>query len=302
MTSQTVKSLADLDQILRQNPNDAWALAHRGELYRLNACYAEALRDFSCALALKPDYLWARARRGETFGLLGQYTQALNDFNQAIASNFSYSWALAHRGVVYRWLRRYPEALADLSKALALKPDYGWALIHRGNLYIKSRRYQEAVADFERAAALDPTLVSHWRGEYGLLLIYLGRYAEAIATCEYELQTSPDDYIAFYTLVIAQFLGSGPAHVQPNIARLHKLLQCKLEHNEEKKLQAGILYRLAGLHALQNDQAHAFDYLQAAVLLDDEPKEIARHDPVWAEFRNDARFRTMVDEEFSSFS
>jgi len=291
---QAASTIAELSQRIGQNPNDARSLAHRGEIYQSTGCYAEALADLDRAIELNADYTWAIARRGETFCLLQQYEQALADFDRALALNSNYLWALAHRAVVYRWQGRCAEALTDLCRVIELKPDYGWALVHRGNIYIGLRRYQEALIDFERVATIDSTIVDHWNGEYGLLLNYVGQYAKTITICAHELHAYPDDHIAFYSLVVAQVFASGLAQTQLNMARLLELLQNKLQYNTDKKLQAGILYRLGGLNALQRANMQALDYLQAAILLDNEPKEIARHDPAWTDLRGDTNFRTII--------
>ena len=46
--------------------------------------YDEALADFSRAIELDPGNAWAIASRGETYRLMGRYDEALADFNRAI--------------------------------------------------------------------------------------------------------------------------------------------------------------------------------------------------------------------------
>jgi tetratricopeptide (TPR) repeat protein len=66
------------------DPDDAWAIAHRGETYRLMGCYAEALADFERAIALEPDQDWYLYDRALTRRALGQVDLAQADLTAAI--------------------------------------------------------------------------------------------------------------------------------------------------------------------------------------------------------------------------
>lgn len=254
---QATRTLAELSQMISQNPTDAWAFANRGEVYRSNGCYAEALADLGRAIDLKP----------------------------------SFAWALAHRGVIYKSMRRYAEALVDLNEAISLKPNYAWALIHRADIYITVQRYGDALTDMDRAIALNCTIVPYWRGERGLILNFLGRYAETVACCEQALQEDPDDYIASYSLTVAMNCGQEATAALTVLNKTWHLLQSAQRTNP---VPAGVLYRLGGLAALQGKREEALGYLQDAVVCSDEPRETARHDPAWLALRADPHFQALT--------
>jgi tetratricopeptide (TPR) repeat protein len=258
----------------------AQTLARRAETHRRQGRYQEALADFDRAVALHPDYGWALAHRGETFFLMDRYEEALADFDRAIALQPDYAWALAHRAAVYRRLKRHPEALRDLNRAIELEPAYAWALIHRANVYVVMKQYDLALADVDRVLELDPTLIPHWRGERGLLLNYLGRYGETIDCCRPAVAENPADYIAWYSLAVANALANGLAAAQGNIEQARTAALTAVD------TPAGglALYRLAGLAALQGQADEAQTYLQAALARHHEPAELVRHDPVWLHF------------------
>ena len=46
--------------------------------------YDEALADFNRAIELDPEDAWALAGRGETYWAMGRYDQALADYDRAI--------------------------------------------------------------------------------------------------------------------------------------------------------------------------------------------------------------------------
>ena len=283
------EALADF----QQKPGEARTLAHQGEAAYLLGCYDEALADLNRAIELKPDYAWALARRGETYRLMKWYAEALADLNLAIELKPDYAWAIAHRGATYRAMRLAEQALADLNLAVALKADYAWALVHRAETYIMLRRYEEALTDADQVIALDQTLVHHWQGERGLLLNYLQRYAETVSCCEQALQQDPNDPIALYSFAVALACWHGVPSTQDILSKTEALLQSLVE----TEASAGILYRLGGLAALQDKTEQALIYFEKAVALDDEPVEMARHDPVWLHLRHDSRFQALIELE-----
>ncbi len=282
------ETLARLNWTIDLNPNHTWSIAHRGETYCLMQRYAQALADFDRAIELDPSYVWAIAHRGETYRLMQNYTRALADFDRAIDLKPNYVLALAHRGAVYRYMKRNERALANLNQAIDLKPDYAWALIHRAETYVVLRRYEQALDDVNRAIAIDQNIISHWRGERGLLLNYMGRYAETIESCQRALQKDANDHVAIYSLTVAQALSKGLP--QADIDAAQAVLQPVLD----TKARAGALYRLAGLAALQNQTPQALHYLQQAISLDDEPAEIACHDPAWLGLHADPHFQALI--------
>lgn len=290
MTQPYAEKSVEMSNPAEQNPDEARVIAQRGETCRLTGRYREALADFNQAIDLDPDYAWALAHRGETYHLLEQYEDALADFNRAVELAPDYVWAIAHRGVTYRRMKQYPQALVDLSRAIDLKPDYAWALLHRANIYVGLKQYETALTDVERITDLDPGIIPHWQGERGLLLNYLGRYAETIECCRQALQEDPADYIAWYSLAVAKACWQGRDEAQADIDQAQTVL--RLAVNTDRR--GLVLYRLGGLAALEGQVDQALEYLQEAIPLHPEPVELARHDPAWDDLRTDARFQILI--------
>jgi len=284
------ENLALLNQALAQNPNDTKALAQRGETYRLMNYYEKALVDFNRVIGLKPDYAWAIAHQGETYYLMKRYEEALADFDRSITLRPDYAWALAHRGSCYYKLNRYSQALSDLNHAIELKQDYAWAFSYRCQMYTLMNHFEEALMDFDRALAFDESIIPYWPGERALLLSYAGRYAQAIECCEQGLKKNPNDYITLYTLTVIKARQFELAQADLDKTRL--VVQTMLNVEQE---QAGALYRLGGLAALEGDREQALDYLQQATSLANEPRELARRDLAWLELRDDTRFQSIIN-------
>ena len=286
------KTLAELNRAIEQNPDDTRVIAQRGETYRQMEQFEKALGDFNRAIELNPNYAWAIARRGEIYVNMKRFREALSDFNRAIELNPDYTWAIAHRGATYRFLGKgyYNKALADFNRAIDLKPNYAWAIAYRCQIYTLMKRYEEALVDCDRAIALDKTIVPNWPGERGLLLSYLGRYAEVISCCEQGLQENPNDYVTLYTQAVVKARWKGLNEAKVEIDKTRAALQAVVN----KSTPAGALYRLGGLAALEGDRNQALSYLTEAILLENEPLELARRDLAWLDLRDNPRFVSLI--------
>ena len=49
------EALADFDHAIELDANNSWAIASRGETYRMLGRYEEALADFNCGVKLDPE-------------------------------------------------------------------------------------------------------------------------------------------------------------------------------------------------------------------------------------------------------
>ena len=69
--------------------------------------YEQALADFDRAIDLDEKMAWAIAERGETYRLMEKYELALADFDRAIDLDEKMAWAIASRGETYRLMEKY---------------------------------------------------------------------------------------------------------------------------------------------------------------------------------------------------
>jgi len=285
-------TLAELNRAIEPNPDDTRAIAQRGETYRQMEHFEAALADFDRAIELNPNYAWAIAHRGETYYQMKRYEEALDDFNRAIELNPDYIWAIAHRGVTYEYMRRYEEALSDLNRAIELNPGYVWAITHRSRTYEQMKCYEKALEDFDKAIGLDETIIPRWRSERGLLLSFMGQYAEAIEYYEQGLKENPDDYLALYGLVSTKSCWKGRRETQSQINEARTVL-LSVANTEARSVA---LYGLGGLAALQGEIDQALSYLQEAISLDNYRADTANHDRVWLDLYSDPRFQALLSE------
>jgi tetratricopeptide (TPR) repeat protein len=186
-----------LSQVLRINPNDAYARYNHGvalgELGRL----AEATESYDRAIALRPDYVDAWFNRGVAQARQGRPAEALASYERAVALKPDYVEAHNNRGIALAALGRHDEALASYERAVALKPDYAIGYNNRGNALRDLNRLAEAVESYGRALAIKADYVEACNN-LGVALIDLERPAEALAWCERALALRPDYAEACY--------------------------------------------------------------------------------------------------------
>jgi tetratricopeptide (TPR) repeat protein len=130
---------------------NAWAIASRGETYRLISQYEAALTDFNRAIELNDKMDWAIASRGQTHQALGQYEAALADFNRAVELDDKNAWAIASCGKIRLLTGKYEQSLNDLNRALELKPGDDWFLYLRALIFLMMKIPERANADISLA-------------------------------------------------------------------------------------------------------------------------------------------------------
>src|SRR5260370_14565544 len=113
-----------LSDAVAPNSVDASVLGGRGEAYRQQGRFEEAVADLTRAIELDPHYAWAFGSRGEAHRQQGSFKAAVADFTRAIELDPKYCWAMAHRGEAYRQQGRFVEAVADVRQANEPDPHY----------------------------------------------------------------------------------------------------------------------------------------------------------------------------------
>ncbi|GBD97563.1 MAG TPA: tetratricopeptide repeat protein [Nitrospirae bacterium] len=167
---------------LRVFPDNANAIAHKGEVFYKSGNFKKAIGYYNKAIEADPYASIGYYDRGITYLMMGNYQQAISDFNKsielspvykqayydrmlayklaikeadrAIKLNPGYADAYFNRGFTYELLGDYPQAFKDYNKTIELNPYDVIAYLNRAALYLKSGNHAEAVKDFQAAARL----------------------------------------------------------------------------------------------------------------------------------------------------
>lgn len=220
-------ALADLEQTLAIDPNQAQPLyligrlyAHMGEKEKSLKALSESIRlsaddpqtkakclmiranlhadpaqrqaDYDEAVKLTPRDPHALRFRGMSLLAQNKIEDAIVDFNAAIEINPQDAETYEARGLALSLAQKYDEAMESLNKAIELEPDAAIAYTHRGRIRALRGDIPAALIDVERALKLQPGSVVA-RQLHASLLGSTGKFDEALADLNVLRRALPDN-------------------------------------------------------------------------------------------------------------
>ncbi len=153
---QAFNKAADLLPETPRLLGERWAALffYRGNAYADLGQYEQAIADYNQAIQINPQDAEAYNNRGIAYADLGQYEQATADYNQALQINPQLAEAYYNRGNAYYDLGQYEQAIADYTQAIQINPQLAKAYHNRGVTYAHLGQYEQAIADFKQALVL----------------------------------------------------------------------------------------------------------------------------------------------------
>jgi tetratricopeptide (TPR) repeat protein len=127
---------------------------NRGVAYGDQRDYARAIADYDQAIRLNPQDALAYSNRGFAYYNQQDYARAIADHHQAIRLNPGDALAYNNRGFAYFSQRNYARAIADYDRAIRLNPELADAYVNRGRAYERLGDHARAAADRAAAARL----------------------------------------------------------------------------------------------------------------------------------------------------
>lgn len=260
----------------------------------------EALEDFTRAIKLNVNAESAYYGRGKVYLKKNLYTEAINDFTRAInlaPTSESLANSLKRRADAYYKSNHLEEALVDINRAIELDRNNLYYIKRRGEVYQWLGQYDNALADFQYVSSLHKDTDETWddkNNTLGLVLSYLGRYAEAVENYEQELKDDPDSYTSLYNLAVTKSRWQGALAAEHLIQESRGKLK-RLLHDANTRGHG--LYGLGGLEALVGNSAQALSYLEQAIYQTEDARRWAPHDIAWNDLRADESFQRLVRQE-----
>ncbi len=156
-------AIADYNQAISLDPNDAIAYNNRGLAYKQKREYDRALTDFDKAISLNSRYANAYINRGSTWHDKGDLDRAITDYSSGLQYNPKDALAYRNRARAYVRKEDYDNAIADYSSKIRIEPD-GDSYRARAELYEKKKDYDNALADYTEAIRLNPKDIDAFYG------------------------------------------------------------------------------------------------------------------------------------------
>lgn len=250
-------SIAQLETVLRANPNSADAHFNLGRALALDRQAERARYEFSEAIRCEPAHVFARLELAQIELDSGEFGKAVAAAEEALAYRPGDPAARLIRAVGLRGLKKYEEAREALNSLLAADPNNPDVLYHLGALEALTGRWKEAEADYRRSYDANP---ANTRGLLALVESTMARNqpGQALALLQGEIKKSPQrNDLHFALAAFAQRAG----RLDLAIPELEKLLE-KQAPNSAVAAEAHT--RLAECYLKQGDPQKALAYIEIA--------------------------------------
>ena len=152
------EALLSCDTAIQINPELAMAYLRRGAIWAGKGDDAMAEADYDAAIRLGEDS--ARAMRSRILFRQGKFQEAIEDFSRTIEIEPDSVEAYAYRGVAWQRMGEQEKALSDFNAAIRIDPSFEMAYANRGSYWLKAKEYAKALSDFEAASRLNPDRAS----------------------------------------------------------------------------------------------------------------------------------------------
>jgi len=148
------EAIADLDQSIELEPDEAIHYASRGNIKRLLGDINGATYDIEKAIQIEPNNAFAYRNRGLLHSQNGDTQNAQNDYDKAVELSPNTADLYFERALFkLNTLQNVQEALSDFDQTLNLYSRHSQALYHRGVLKISQLNDKEGgIKDLQKAA------------------------------------------------------------------------------------------------------------------------------------------------------
>lgn len=155
------RAVADLNNFVRANPNDAEAYYTLALVYGKQGKQLLAIDNYTIAISRNRTAPASFANRAAMYVQLGEWQKAICDCNEAVKRDPKNPTPYVTRGSAYFGLKDYPRAIAEYTKATSLGERSPAVYLARGRAYEKKGDTRKAYNDFKLAAEVavhsDPT-------------------------------------------------------------------------------------------------------------------------------------------------
>jgi tetratricopeptide (TPR) repeat protein len=173
----------DKNPVVEALEKSAWEKFEEGKL-------DAAIEDYTKIISIEPENADALARRGDAFLQKGEYDKAIADYDKTLEIKPDDFFTFYNRGRAYYKKGDYEKAIEDHTSELELQSRRDLGRLSRGSAYMKLEQYDEAIDDFNRAIAQSLTPAAYLGR--GRAFEKKGDTAGTIGDLRYYLEEFPD--------------------------------------------------------------------------------------------------------------
>jgi eukaryotic-like serine/threonine-protein kinase len=306
------------------NPDLAAAHMAMGLMQLAAGQHPDALASIRRAIDLDPANPIPRESLGQVLAASNEDVEAEAAFTKAVQLGPEDWRPPISFGQFYFSRARYAEAAAQWEAALKLTPDNALVLRNLGAAYYLSNRHDEAASILQRALEVRPTAATYTN--LGTIRFFQGRYLDAVVAFEKAVELGANSHLYWGNLGDGYRWAPGRrADAPAAYRRALDLIQGELENkpgdldlrsrhalylvkmgnqdaarraieglDDQPKLTAQMLYRLAVIHELLGARVPALRALERALKSGYPARDLAA-EPELMSLRADARYHRLLD-------
>ncbi len=243
-------------KVIKTEPKLPLAYFERGNAYRNNKQFVNAIADYGKAIEYSPNFYMSYIYRGLSYYYISDNNAAYADFTSAIKLNPQKPEGYYNRGNLLIKTNKNKLALADLEKSIALKIDINDVWYYKGIAEKHIKEYEIAIESYKRYLGFNPNS-SKTELEIAECYYLLGQYNKAEIFYVKLLQADINNIKITYLL-------------SNTLSRQEKYSQAIVYYteiiNSEPNFKGAWLNRGNAYYFLGNNAKACFDWQQAVEL------------------------------------
>ncbi len=234
-TKSRQQAIKDLNEFLKNNPNDAQASKTLAQAYENNGDLLKAENAYEKIIKLtntQEDHY----KLGIIRFKLKKYEHSIESFDQTIKLDPKHKKALHNKGIALMMLNKNKKAIESFEKAIQIDKNYGTAYYQKGIAEEKNGDMQQAFASFKNAYNLDKN--TNYALKAGIVSNNLGNFKQSEEYLNFfNANAKKPNEIAIYNLSIAKFENN---KLEESLETINKAIDLNPEKSEYLYLKASI--------------------------------------------------------------
>ncbi|PRQ92885.1 cell surface protein [Borreliella burgdorferi] len=234
-TKSRQQAIKDLNEFLKNNPNDAQASKTLAQAYENNGDLLKAENAYEKIIKLtntQEDHY----KLGIIRFKLKKYEHSIESFDQTIKLDPKHKKALHNKGIALMMLNKNKKAIESFEKAIQIDKNYGTAYYQKGIAEEKNGDMQQAFASFKNAYNLDKN--PNYALKAGIVSNNLGNFKQSEEYLNFfNANAKKPNEIAIYNLSIAKFENN---KLEESLETINKAIDLNPEKSEYLYLKASI--------------------------------------------------------------
>ncbi|EEH00328.1 FF domain protein [Borreliella finlandensis] len=234
-TKSRQQAIKDLNEFLKNNPNDAQASKTLAQAYENNGDLLKAENVYEKITKLtntQEDHY----KLGIIRFKLKKYEHSIESFDQTIKLDPKHKKALHNKGIALMMLNKNKKAIESFEKAIQIDKNYGTAYYQKGIAEEKNGDMQQAFASFKNAYNLYKN--PNYALKAGIVSNNLGNFKQSEEYLNFfNANAKKPNEIAIYNLSIAKFENN---KLEESLETINKAIDLNPEKSEYLYLKASI--------------------------------------------------------------